>query len=278
MTLIGSTILPRIVRALRARIQKLPTPGISLKFMAPLAGAIFMIAQVAPAKAVDMSAVVIPEDMHIDFSSIVVPKDQLVCLALNDYWEARSETMAGRIAVARVVLNRAMDPRFPSNICDVVKQTKVSGPSNRCQFSWYCDAKDDVPYEADQWRTSLKIATAVLQVDSSIPDPTGGALWYHADFTRPAWALQYETTTIIGTHVFYREPDTARAKTVKTDGKTADGKVVAARKPFIYRMNAFAEYVTAKNARSKAQTYASAGTSSPVAVQNGPAPAQPLAR
>jgi len=250
MTLIHSSIRLRVSRALA-------------KAMAPvLLGAIFMLGQVAPARAID-----IPADFHIDFSSIVVSKDELVCLALNDYFEARSETMAGRIAVARVVLNRAMDPRFPSNLCDVVKQSKMQGVAHRCQFSWYCDAKNDVPYEADQWRTSLKIATAVLQVDSSIPDPTGGALWYHADFTNPSWAAEYESTTIIGSHVFYREPDTQRTK------------ATAARKPFIYRMNAFAEYVNSKIARAKAQTYASAAdTVSPVAVQSGPAPTQPFAR
>jgi N-acetylmuramoyl-L-alanine amidase len=260
MTLIGSSILPRIADALRAfGIPKTPFS----KFVAPLAGALFMMAQVAPAHAVE-----IPADMHIDYSSIVVSKDELVCLALNDYWEARSETMAGRIAVARVVLNRAMDSRFPSNICDVVKQNKTNGEAHRCQFSWYCDAKDDIPMEADQWRASLKIAVAILQIDSSIPDPTGGALWYHADFTKPAWATDYETTTIIGTHVFYREPDGARST------KAA----AAPRKPFIYRMNAFAEYVGQKN-RAKARTYAAAGdTASPVAVQRGAAPTQPLAR
>lgn len=234
-----------------------------LKRAAPLLlGAVFLFTQALPARAVE-----IPADMHIDYSSIVVSKDELVCLALNDYWEARSETMAGRIAVARVVLNRAMDQRFPHNICDVVKQTKTQGVAHKCQFSWYCDARNDVPYEADQWRTSLKIAVAILQIDSSIPDPTGGALWYHADFTKPVWATDYETTTIIGGHVFYREPDGQR------------GKVAEPRKPFIYRMNAFAEYVTHQNGRPKAQTYASAGDSvSPVAVQRGPAPTQPLAR
>ena len=61
--------------------------------------------------------------------------------------------------------------------------------------------------EPDQWRLSLKIAVAVLQKDCAIPDPTGGALWYHADFTRPAWAVGYESTTIIGNHVFYRDAD-----------------------------------------------------------------------
>jgi N-acetylmuramoyl-L-alanine amidase len=238
------------------------------KVVAPaVLGAAFMLAHVAPARAID-----IPSDLRIDLSSIVVSRAELVCLALNDYWEARSETMAGRIAVARVVLNRAMDPRYPSNLCDVVKQSTVkqstvNGVSSTCQFSWYCDTREDLPYEADAWRTSLKIAAAVLQVDSSIPDPTGGALWYHADFVNPSWASQYESTTIIGSHVFYREPDTERSK------------AASVRKPFIYRMNAFAEYVTAKNARDKARAYASSGNRlSSVAVQPGPAPTQPFAR
>ena len=118
MTLSKTTILPRTFSALLLR-------------MAPaVLGALFLIAQVSPARAVD-----IPADLQIDLSSVVVSKEELVCLALNDYWEARSETMAGRIAVARVVLNRAMDSRFPSNLCDVVKQSKITGEAHRCQFS-----------------------------------------------------------------------------------------------------------------------------------------------
>ena len=220
--------------------------------------ALFAVA--APARAVD-----IPADLHIDFASIVVSREELVCLALNDYWEARSESLGGRVAVARVVLNRAMDSRFPSNLCKVVKQATFQGERKRCQFSWYCDAKMDTPYEADQWRTSLKIAAAVLQADSAIPDPTGGALWYHADFIRPAWAMGYETTTIIGGHVFYRDIDARR------------GKTAPARKAFIYRLNAFAESVARHSAKTR--TYATAsGEVSTIAVQSGPAPTQPLAR
>ena len=220
-----------------------------------------------------VAGVEIPADMHIDLSSIVVSKDELVCLALNDYWEARSESLAGRIAVARVVLNRAMDQRFPSNLCDIIKQTSVQNNQKRCQFSWYCDPKNDVMAEQDQWRLSLKIATAVLQKDCAIPDPTGGALWYHADFTRPAWAVGYESTTIIGNHVFYRDADNVHGKPL-------------VRKAFIYRLNAFAESVAARS--KPAMSYASAGAEtlaantvpdkSAVAVQGGPAPAQPLAR
>ena len=253
VTLIKMTFLPRVFTALLTRLA--PKLGAALLFSASLS----LVA--TPARAVD-----IPTDIQIDLSSIVVPKEELVCLALNDYWEARSETMAGRIAVARVVLNRAMDKRFPSNICEVVKQSKLVGTSHACQFSWYCDEKNDVPYEADAWRTSLKIAAAVLQIDSSIPDPTGGALWYHADFMRPVWAGDYETTTIIGTHVFYRDLDGDR------------GRTAVARKPFIYRMNAFAEYALRHQARQTQAVASVAATTSDIAVQRGPAPTQPLAR
>ena len=219
-------------------------------------GAIILLAP--PASAVD-----IPADVHIDLSSIVVSKDELVCLALNDYWEARSESLAGRIAVARVVLNRAMDGRFPNNLCDVIKQVSMQNNQKHCQFSWFCDSNRDVITEPEQWKLSLKIATAILQKDCAIPDPTGGALWYHADFTRPAWAVGYESTTIIGNHVFYRDADN-------------HGKPVT-RRPFIYRLNAFAEWVQAHNA-GKATAYANADGTSTVAVQGGPAPTQPLAR
>ncbi len=205
----------------------------------------------------------IPADMKIDWGSIVVSKDELMCLALNDYWEARSEVTSGRIAVARVVLNRAMDPRFPSNVCDVIKQTKVAGVSNRCQFSWYCDEKDNDVADSKEWRDSIKIAAAVLQKDSAIPDPTGGALWYHADFLRPAWAAGFESTTIIGTHVFYREPDNART-------------LAQPRKPFIYRLNAFAEFVAKRNARLQVAMAREAGSS--IAMKDGAVPPQPVAR
>jgi hypothetical protein len=220
-----------------------------------LAGAAAMVA--VPALAAD-----IPADLHVDLSSVVVSKDELVCLALNDYWEARSETMAGRIAVAQVVMNRAMDSRFPSNICEVVKQNFFQGALNKCQFSWFCDDRADTPYEADAWRTSIKIAVAMLQKDSSIPDPTGGALWYHADHVRPSWTGNYETTTMVGSHVFYRDPDSPSR--------------VQARKPFIYRLNAFAEYM-GKNGGRRSTAVASAANSS-VAVQSGAVPLQPIAR
>jgi len=219
-----------------------------------------MILSGAPARAAD-----IPADLQIDLSSIVVSRDELVCLALNDYWEARSESIAGRLAVARVVLNRAMDPRFPNNLCDVVRQSKstITG-APRCQFSLVCENKDGAALDPKVWRDSLKIAAAVVQKDSAIPDPTGGALWYHASFLRPNWALAFESTTIIGEHVFYREGDDLRAQTQP-------------RKPFIYRLNAYAEFAARHRARTVAVAMAPEAVSA-VTMKNGAMNAEPVAR
>jgi len=68
----------------------------------------------------------------------------LVCLAMNVYWEARSQSTAGQIAVAQVVVNRVNDRRYPDNVCGVVTQGVVhSGTTlpvkHKCHFSWYCD-------------------------------------------------------------------------------------------------------------------------------------------
>ena len=48
--------------------------------------------------------------------------EAIVCLALNVYHEAKNQSLAGQIAVAEVVMNRVDDPRYPNNVCDVVKQ------------------------------------------------------------------------------------------------------------------------------------------------------------
>ena len=45
---------------------------------------------------------------------------QATCLARNMYHEARSQGLAGQLAVSLVVLNRVKDNRFPNTICEVI--------------------------------------------------------------------------------------------------------------------------------------------------------------
>jgi len=126
----------------------------------------------------------------------------LDCLTLNVYWEARSEPPLGQLADAAVTLNRVDHPAFPDDVCAVVFDGG-EWPRHRCQFSWWCDGKSDRPRDVAAWRTARAAAEKVLT--GRYRDPTGGALWYHADYVRPPWADILSPVTRIGRHVYYRE-------------------------------------------------------------------------
>jgi spore germination cell wall hydrolase CwlJ-like protein len=125
----------------------------------------------------------------------------LDCLALNIYHEARGEPLEGKIAIAQVVMNRVGDPYFPAEVCDVVKQGGER-PRDRCQFSWWCDGRGDRPDDLAAWTGSKDLARRILA--GSVDDPTGGALWYHADHVSPDWDMDIIRQAKIGRHVFYR--------------------------------------------------------------------------
>lgn len=130
--------------------------------------------------------------------------DSLRCLALNVYHEARSEKEAGQLAVAAVTLNRVRSESFPDSVCKVVKQGGQD--RNRCQFSWWCDGKSDRPKNADAWKEAKRISRLALL--GLTDDPTDGALYYHATYTKPRWSRKFERTARIDHHVFYRpKPD-----------------------------------------------------------------------
>jgi len=132
--------------------------------------------------------------------------DSLKCLALNIYHEARGESDAGKLAVGQVVMNRVVDPGFPNDVCAVVQQ-KGQIFTDRCHFSWWCDGLSDRPREAQAWSAAQGLAQKILAGQAE--DPTGGALWYHADSVAPDWRTKLAPLTKIGHHQFYgRQSDT----------------------------------------------------------------------
>jgi spore germination cell wall hydrolase CwlJ-like protein len=70
--------------------------------------------------------------------------NNLRCLALNIYHEARGEPVSGQCAVGHVVMNRVSDNHYPDSICGVVKQGGAV-KRYRCQISWWCDGRSDRP-------------------------------------------------------------------------------------------------------------------------------------
>jgi len=138
--------------------------------------------------------------------------EQVSCLALNIYHEARDQSIAGQIAVGLVTLNRVRDDRFPDTICEVVMEGphraswKGTGEmipiKNLCQFSWYCDGKSDKIYDEKVYSEIFSLAQ--MLINQTMIDITSGATHYHADYVEPAWAKTKTRTTKIEDHIFYR--------------------------------------------------------------------------
>ena len=142
------------------------------------------------------------KDKIIDVRYEQLTKDakiQIDCLADNIYHEAGYEPDQGKIAVALVTMNRVQDPRYPKDICSVVKQ-KVK---YTCQFTWFCQDKY-TNRQKTAYEESRDIALHVYANYEKIKDFTNGALFYHADYVNPHWR-GLERTTVIGRHIFYKE-------------------------------------------------------------------------
>jgi hypothetical protein len=127
------------------------------------------------------------------------------CLATAVYFEARSESMVGQLAVAMVILNRVKASNFSSSICGVVY--KGASRLNGCQFSFACDGKPDIVDDARAWKTAHAV-TAVALANDRKDKPLqifATATNYHADYVDPVWSKSLNRLTQIGRHIFYSQ-------------------------------------------------------------------------
>jgi len=124
------------------------------------------------------------------------------CLARAVYFEARSESQLGQLAVATVILNRAKAENYPSSICGVVYQG--ASRLNACQFSFACDGQSDLPKYGRAWEAALEVTALALATDRPI-QAVDAATHYHADYVDPAWSRSLHRVTKIGRHIFYTQ-------------------------------------------------------------------------
>lgn len=126
----------------------------------------------------------------------------VLCLALNIYFEARSEPIMGQYSVALVTMNRA---RWnDSKVCKEVFKPY--------QFSW---TNEGVYREGNGWRVGHRltprekhawwVATKIAEntLSGRMPDVTNGSTHYHTKAVKPAWATPKKQTRTMGSHVFY---------------------------------------------------------------------------
>lgn len=118
---------------------------------------------------------------------------ELNCLAGAIYFEAKGESLAGQLAVGRVVVARSKSGRFPGSYCGVVFQ-----PS---QFSFVRGGA--LPYIKKQ-SIDWKEAVAIAQIahEGTWRSPVEGALFFHASRVSPGWRLQ--RLARVDNHIFYR--------------------------------------------------------------------------
>jgi spore germination cell wall hydrolase CwlJ-like protein len=125
---------------------------------------------------------------------------QLNCLAEAIYYEARSESRVGQLAVAEVVMNRTRSRHYPASICGVVYE----GSERRtgCQFTFTCDGSMAFAPRGRSWARSQEIARHVLMGFNR--PVTRNATHYHTVAVDPYWNDNLVRTRRIGTHIFYR--------------------------------------------------------------------------
>lgn len=157
----------------------------------------------APTATPEPSVDIIAEAPAVTIGDVrVFPQEQVACLAQTAYHEARGEGRPGMAAVVHVVLNRTEALGYPDQPCAVVNQGADGRTNGRCQFSWACDGKSDVPGNQQAYDRAMDVAQAAL--DGDLADPTDGAVMFHAKRVNPYWTSAAEQTAEIGSHVFYR--------------------------------------------------------------------------
>ena len=127
---------------------------------------------------------------------------ELDCLSQAIYYEARSESFVGQLAVAQVIMNRVRHPAYPNSICGVVYEgaERVTG----CQFTFTCDGSMIREPRGRAWNRSQLVAQHAFMGFGR--DVTRRATHYHTVAVDPYWNDNLVRTRRIGTHIFYRFP------------------------------------------------------------------------
>lgn len=140
-----------------------------------------------------------PETQAVDPAGDKPLDEAITCLSRTIYWESQGEEAASMEAVANVVMNRLEQDGFPKTICEVVTEGREQGA---CQFSWWCDGRNDDAEDEESYAVAKEIARKAL--NRQLTDRTGGALYFHHGEATANWSMEYIKTTEIGEFSFYK--------------------------------------------------------------------------
>lgn len=113
------------------------------------------------------------------------------------YFEARSESDEGVVAVAQVILNRASYPkRWKHTVREVIQE--------KWQFSYLWDGsvKRGMKNKVQAERMAI-IAADVLHGRIAAPEWSKNVFFYHTKRVSPFWKSKKKVVATVGEHVFY---------------------------------------------------------------------------
>jgi len=134
----------------------------------------------------------------------------LNCMTMAIAYEAGNQPVAGKEAVAQVIVNRMRTSRRPKSVCGVVFEG--SQRSTGCQFTFTCDGSLRRRLRDETITSARDVAYSVLS--GRALDRVAGATNYHADYVSPYWAITGTRVTKIGAHIFYRMPGDAASRSL----------------------------------------------------------------
>jgi spore germination cell wall hydrolase CwlJ-like protein len=144
--------------------------------------------------------------LALSLSAQTLKEEEVDCLAEALYFEARSESLIAQLAVGNVIYKRVKSSKFPNTFCSVVRQSNKTKKGklikHKCQFSYYCDGKEETIYNGEAYKKSVRIAHLVME--GVVIDHIKNALYYHASYVEPSWATDKKYLGKVGLHKFYK--------------------------------------------------------------------------
>lgn len=121
-------------------------------------------------------------------------QQEIHCLATVLWHESRGESVKGQLAVASVVLNRAIKKN--TTVCNVMSHSK--------QFSWYAN-KPELLDKSILWKQLYLAEGAYAKFAVGKHDTTRGASHFVTKNTHNYWTRKLKHVATIGNHKLYKE-------------------------------------------------------------------------
>jgi spore germination cell wall hydrolase CwlJ-like protein len=148
---------------------------------------------------------ILTNNISSGFAKEKYTEQDINCLAEAVYFEARSESRAGQLAVAQVILNRVRSSKFPNTVCSVIRSGKYNKSGkiikNKCAFSYWCDGKTEEIANDEAYDHALEIS--YMAIDGIKFLALERAFFFHSTKTKPYWVNDYKFVKQIDNHLFY---------------------------------------------------------------------------